>query len=354
MPRAIDPNTLAAIGGQQTATAASQFADTMMNLYSIKKQAEVQDLQKKQMRQEIQEWENNKELRAKQRSLSINKLNAEIELLPLQKRNAVQAEVNKSIDLKTQAFDGAMAQLANIKGAKSARKWKEEHRDLLRERFDNEEQFKAFMEQPYSEKWKKEALTDWRRWRPEMIDKSLEYQMQAELARAKSGDEDSVNLDIPSVSALADTFSDMGVDSDLRRPGALLVRDLMNAYENKQLPFKMDATFATQIVKQFSDEIDAENIGAPDNAAYEFAKKRDKFISDVKNGAGDAYVAKITGVPVSKIQELRQNNPAYTTQEIYEKILERKDKWLNRKPQEQTDQSSTGEQSPTMTSMSAL
>lgn len=324
MPRQIDQSTLAAIGGQQTADAAKSFADTMMNLYTVKKNAEMQDMQINQMKQQQQEWEANKQLRAKEREVNLQRLDAETQLLPLQTKNAISAEVNKTVELKTQAFDNAMANLATVKGAKSARKWKEENKDLIRERFDSDEQYKAFMEQPYSEDWKHAVLTDHQRWKPEMIQKAIEYNWELNLAKAKTAQADAMKLSVPSPTSIQDVLSDMGVDSDLRPAGSMMVRDLMDLSRNNKIPIPMGSTEALKLVKIWSDEIDDANWGAPDNAAAEFEQKRNQFLMDVQQGMADSYFSRMHGVPVAAIQEVRNLNPDYTDNEIYKKILKKR------------------------------
>lgn len=328
MPAPIDMSTLEAIGGQKTARSVQGFADTMMNLYSQKKQAEMMDIQMKGMQQQQDIAAKEEEVNAQAREYTKKELAAKTELLPLQTKNALTSELVKAKEIETQAFDATLAQAAQVKGAKSYRRWLADNADVLKKHFDSEEEYQDFIKQPWNPKSHQTAIDHWRLNKPDMIDKRLMLEWEAKLAAAKTTSGPDVGM--PSVTDFSNMFKDSSVPSGLAGPAALVARDLLDATKNIELPLKIGQNEAFILAKRWAEEIESERSLAsylPFTDKYEMSPeqqlqmKRDVFISDMQNNRGDAYISILSGIPVADIAHLKEINPTYSTSEIYNMIL---------------------------------
>lgn len=180
----IDPNTLAAIGGQKTREAAGDFASTMMQLYQVRKNAELQDLQKQQMQNELNDYQANVQVREQERQLRLQQLESETKLLPLKTQNALKNELNTSKQLNNEAFDIAGNDLADVNTAKQWRKWADTHKEILRPQFDSDEAFEEFKKN-FSLDQKEGFQKNWITGKEEFLMKKYENDLAISLAKAK-------------------------------------------------------------------------------------------------------------------------------------------------------------------------
>lgn len=319
----IDPNTLAAIGGQKTAEAARGFADTMMNLYQVRQQAKLQDMQMDQIQKQNQEWEANKDLRAKERQASIMRLESEMQLLPAQTRNALKQTQVDELNIASDKFDATMSTLRTVRGGKSYRKWKEDNKETLQGYFDTDEEFQNFMDSPFTVGIKDKLLMEWTANKEEMLEKRYLSDLEAKVAAAKAGGKGGIKASKPSVADFENAFAS-SIDADMRTPAAFTARDLIDLTTNYDLPVVIGSTEAQALTQYWADEIEAQDpvfSSIADQAPAMFAAKKQQFMNDIANGIVDPYVSIISKVPVETIQQIKQDYSHLPEEEIYRQIM---------------------------------
>ena len=272
------------------------------------KKARDQEMQMKQM--QIQEYQQNQEVREKQRQASLIQLQGQIESLPQENKNNLQRNINESKQLRIEAFDLTLTDLGTVvRGAKSWRKWQEDHKDTLKDYFESDEQFEEFMKTPFTVQGKDELLNRWRANKPAMIDKRLEYEMQQRYAEEKARAEKEAEGIKPQTMDVGKQAATLQDNYDLEKTTADMVA-------NKYSDLLKEGTPRFEV-----ESVVAEAIGLLENAPWYNPFHKSEFTQDQFDNALQMVQSKRqyentgTGIPMVDKQPGGKANPIAFTKE---------------------------------------
>ena len=327
MAQQIDQQTLANIGGGTTAKAANGFAQTMLQLYTTRKNAELQDLQKAQMQNQLNEDNANKGVRDKERFLIEQRQQMEIDNLPQEQRtkiiemdaNEQQAE-NK---LTTNLVEG----FAKIASQKQKRSYFEKNKDkLIKNVYGSEEAWKAEFEQPWTQADHQLDVEAFQSRTIKEASARLAWKRQLELARVKAAGEAKTTKAkhiFSPVGTLKDALkeSDWGFNDSQAFEGAQVIQSLTALSQDNKLPFKMSEADATLLTKKLYKEAvqvaDARPGWLNNVEDGDIIAQRDKWLKNVETYGNDYAYASTTGVAMDTIEAVRKKYPTATDEQIY-------------------------------------
>lgn len=317
MIRPVDQTTLAHISGETLKKTSADFADMMMKSYQVKQEGKLREMQMQQAQAEMQEFQAGAENRALQRQVDQEKLQFQLETMGSQEAIQKAQLFNEGVQVAGESFSSL------VNSQDTFNKWIDMNEGFISEHGGF---FGVSIDElrglEYSPEMKAEMVEA-------IASAPMDFQRQLllqDLKNKQSGTGSGKDqFTLPSAATLSTTMQETGTSVQTANAGAMVVQDLVDRSKNGELPIRLSASHATELVKQWAKEIDDATWFYQDPDTSQFLVKQQQFLSDLQSGNADQYVALITSPDITPdlIQKVREDYPNMSAMEVYSQLLER-------------------------------